>query len=73
MEISGKEVIQLNNEQTAHKSKKTALIWSIAMPGLGHLYLGNKIIGILFITYTALFKLVSKLNIVIFYAFFSGF
>ncbi len=58
----------MNNEQI-NKNKKIALIWSIAMPGLGHLYLDNPIIGILFITYTAIFMLFSKLNTVIFNAF----
>ncbi|BFT69568.1 hypothetical protein [Paenibacillus sp. P36] len=57
------------NEQAAHKSDIFALIWSIAMPGLGHLYLGNKIIGILFIAYTGIFMIFSELNNAIFYAF----
>ena len=39
------------------------------MPGLGHLYLGNKIIGILFIAYTGIFMIFSELNNAIFYAF----
>ncbi|MFD0697276.1 hypothetical protein ACFQZT_24680 [Paenibacillus sp. GCM10027628] len=60
-------------EETTHKNKFIALIWSIAMPGLGHLYLGNKIIGLAFMVYSVLFLIRAKLNSIIFYVFSGNF
>jgi hypothetical protein len=63
----------MNQEKSLRSSNFVALLWSIAMPGLGHLYLRNKIIGIILIGLTLFALMRTNFNEIIFYAFAGNF
>jgi hypothetical protein len=62
-------IIKMFQEQPKYKNRFFALIWSVAMPGLGHFYLGSKMIGLFLMAYSVLVLIRSKLNLIIFYSF----
>ncbi|MBD0382112.1 hypothetical protein [Paenibacillus sedimenti] len=63
----------MNEEQAQNRSKFVALMWSIVQPGLGHLYLGNKILGVIFMTISLITLIRTKLNVTIFCIFTGNF
>jgi hypothetical protein len=63
----------MSEEQPLKRSNFVALLWSIAQPGLGHLYLGNKIMGFAFIIIGIFVVVRTKLNEGIFFVFSGNF
>jgi hypothetical protein len=59
----------MTQEQPKKKSNLVALIWSIAQPGLGHIYLGKNLIGFAFIVINFFVYIHTGLNKMIFSVF----